>query len=167
MRRSRGKRTLTNKSGYFSKKKRPCLPDPREPGSHTSNRRPCATSSSSNLGPSTRNLACMYIKVNISFYVGIWFHIVRIRYHQPSQNLKNLPPDRPPGPIIDDLEQRIGPNPSERSFGKSLLVHCTSKATDDKCDSSWAYLSSYVYHQPRPESPKSAQIDHKTLNRRP
>ena len=55
-------------------------------------------------------------------------------------------------PIADDLERRIGPNPSERSFGKSLLVYC--KATKDKCDSSWAYLSSYVYHQPS-QTPKN------------
>ena len=40
----------------------------------------------------------------------------------------------PPGPIIDDLERRIGTNPSERSLKRSVLVH--SKAKEDKCDSS-------------------------------
>ena len=36
------------------------------------------------------------------------------------------------------------------------MVH--SKATEDKCHSSWAYLSSYRYHQPLPESRKSRNL---------
>ena len=31
-------------------------------------------------------------------------------------------------------------------------------ATEDKCDSSWAYLSSYIYHRPLPESKKSRNL---------
>ena len=79
----------------------------------------------------------------------------RIRWHQPSQNLQKLP--RPtPGPIIDDHGRRIGTNPGERGFGEPMMVH--DKATEDKCDSSWAYLSSYIYHQPLPGSQKSRNL---------
>ena len=43
--------------------------------------------------------------------------------------------------IIDDLERRIGTNPSKRDVVKPLLVY--REATEEKCDVSWAYLSSY------------------------
>ena len=49
--------------------------------------------------------------------------------------------DRPPGAIIDALERRNGPHPSDRSIGMPVGAHET--ATEDKYDSSWAYLSSY------------------------
>ena len=65
-------------------------------------------------------------------------------------------PDKPLEPIIDDVGRRIGTNPSKQSFGKSILVH--SKAKEDKCDSSCSYFSSYLYHQPLPESQKSRKI---------
>ena len=71
-----------------------------------------------------------------------------------SQNLKNLEicPDRDPREQNLALERRNGPNPSERSFGRSILVH--SKATEDKYGISWVYLSSYGYHQPA-QKPKN------------
>ena len=65
-------------------------------------------------------------------------------------------PSQPPGQIIDTLERRIGTNSSKRSFGKSASVH--QLATEDKCDSSSAYLSRCVYHQPIPESQKSRNL---------
>ena len=39
---------------------------------------------------------------------------------------------------------------------KPMCVHET--ATEEKCDGRWAYLSSYLYHQPLPESQKSRKI---------
>ena len=69
----------------------------------------------------------------------------RVMYHQPAQNLKNLP--RPtPGTIIDDLERQIRTNSNKGSYGKLIPVH--TKATEDRCDTSWTYLSIYIYHQP-------------------
>ena len=48
------------------------------------------------------------------------------------------------------LERRNGPNPSDRSIGMPMGAHKT--ATEDKCDSSSAYLLSCGYHKPRKES---------------
>jgi len=109
------------------------------------NRRPWGTSISPKLGPRARNLVWLCTKVTKWFYPRIRSYLGRIRWHQPAQNLKNLPRSTPGRPIIDDLERYIGTNPSERSFGKSIMVH--DKATEDWCDVSWAYLSSYIYHQ--------------------
>ena len=65
-------------------------------------------------------------------------------------------PDRPVGPIRDDLERQIGTNPSERGLGMPILVH--NKAKKYKCDSSWSNLSSYKYYQPLSESKKSRNL---------
>ena len=72
------------------------------------------------------------------------------------KKLKNLHRTRPPGAIIDYLEQRYGPNTSDRSFGTPLGAHKT--ATEDKCVSTWAYLSSYLYYHPLLESKQISQI---------
>ena len=59
-------------------------------------------------------------------------------YHQPlpqSKKSSKICRERPPGPIIDDLERRYGPNPSDRSFGTSLGAH--KPATGDKVVSRW------------------------------
>ncbi len=79
---------------------------------------------------------------------SIWSYLSSYVYYQPAQNLKNLKicPERPPGTTIDGLERRNETNPSDRRFSKPLLVQ--TKATEDNCDNSWEYLSSYVYHQP-------------------
>ena len=57
------------------------------------------------------------------------------------------------------LERRKGPNYCDRRIGMPMGAH--TMATEDKCDSSWAYLSSYIYHQfllEYKKSRKSAQI---------
>ena len=66
----------------------------------------------------------------------------------PAQNLKNLEnlPRTTPGSQNLALEGHNGPNPSDRSIEMPLGAH--KMATEDKCDSSWAYLSTYIYHQP-------------------
>ena len=65
-------------------------------------------------------------------------------------------PDRSPGPSIDAVEGHSGTNPSDRSIGMPKGAHKT--ATEDKCDSSWAYLSSYIYHQPLLGSKQSRNL---------
>ena len=82
-------------------------------------------------------------------------HLNAHMYQLRLPEVKNLPRSTP-GPIIDDLERRIGTNTSKRSLGRSILVH--SKAKENKCDRSWSYLSSYIYHQPRPDSQKSRNL---------
>ena len=67
--------------------------------------------------------------------------------------ISKICPDRDPREPNLALEQRNGPNPNDQSLGMPMGAHNT--ATEDKCDSSWAYLSSYIYHQPLPESQKS------------
>ena len=61
-----------------------------------------------------------------------------------------------PGSQYLALERRNGPNPSDRSIGMPMGAHKT--ATEDKCDSSWAYLSSYIYPHPLPEARKSRNL---------
>ena len=91
-----------------------------------------------------------------------WAYISSYIYHQPlleSQKPRNLP-RMTPGSQNLALERRNGPKYCDRSIGTSACAHKT--ATEDKCASSWAYLSSYVYHQPLPEykkSRKSSQND--------
>ena len=78
--------------------------------------------------------------------VGHTYRVIHIT--SLAQNLKNLLRTTPGSQNLA-LARRNGPNPSDRSIGKPMCAHKT--ATEDKCDSSWAYLSSYLYHQPRPE----------------
>ena len=121
------------------------------------------TSSSRNLGPSVSNLGYTYTEVVVCS-IAVDRHTYRLLYiTRPSQNLKNLKicPERPRGPIIDDLERRNGRNPSDRSIGMPMGAHKT--ATEDKGDSSWAYLSSYLYHQPCTESQKCRNLPGTTL----
>ena len=66
------------------------------------------TSSSRNLGPSASNLGYTYTEVVVCS-IAVDRHTYRVLYiTRPSQNLKNLKicPERPRGPIIDDLERR-------------------------------------------------------------
>ena len=123
--------------------------DPREPKPC-----PCAITTRPNLGPSAKKFVYTYSKVAI-WFISVVEHTYRVIYHQPAQNLQKIKicPERPTGAIIDDREGQNGPNPRERSLDKLLCVHIN--ATEDKSDNSWAYLSNYIYHQPRPESRKS------------
>ena len=78
------------------------------------------------------------------------------------------PRSRPPGGTIVAVERRKGPNPIDRCNGKPMCVH--KMAMEDKCDSRWVYLSSYLYHQPHPESQKLQNLPRTTPgshNRRP
>ena len=93
------------------------------------------------------------------WFLSVVQHTYRVIYVTSlSLNLKNckICPERPPEGIIDDLERRNGPNPSDQCIGKPVGSHET--ATEDKCDGSWAYLSSYLYYQPLPESQKSRNL---------
>ena len=77
----------------------------------------------------------------------------RYLYHQPNQEAQkwyNFAQIATPGSQNLSLERRNGPNPSDRSIGMPMGAHTT--ATEDKCDSSSAYLLSCGYHKPRKES---------------
>ena len=87
-----------------------------------------------------------------------WAYLSSSVYHQhlsESQKSRNLPRSTSGSQYLA-LERRNGPNPSERSIGMPISAHKT--ATEDKCDSSWAYLSSYLYHQPLIETQKSRNL---------
>ena len=38
-----------------------------------------------------------------------------------------------------------------------MTMGARKTATEDKCDGSWAYVSSYIYHQPLAEAQKSRE----------
>ena len=54
------------------------------------------------------------------------------------------------------LERRHGPNLSERNIEIPTGAHMM--AAEDKCASTWAYLSSYIYPKPLRESQKSRNL---------
>ena len=80
---------------------------------------------------------------------GRWVYLWSYLYRQPlpePQKLHNLFRSSTSGNQNLLLERRNGPNPSARCIRKPMCAHET--ATEDKCDSSWEYLSIYLYHQP-------------------
>ena len=84
-------------------------------------------------------------------------------YHQPLPQSKKFSKSAQiaiPGSQNLALERRNGPNPCDRCIGEPWWAHKT--ATEDKCDSSWAYLSSYIYRQPLPESKRMQKLPRTT-----
>ena len=67
-----------------------------------------------------------------------------------SPRISKIAKSATPGSKNLSLEQQNGPNPSERCIGR--LMCAPEIPTEDKCDGRWAYLSSYLYRQPLPES---------------
>ena len=112
-------------------------------------------STSPNLKPSPITSLYLLTNATITFYSGNWLDLERILfrnsnfiYHKPlpgSQKSRNLS-RMTPGNQNLSLGRRNGQNPSDRSIEMPMGAHET--ATEDKCGSSWAYLSSYIYHQP-------------------
>ena len=80
--------------------------------------------------------------------VGCTYRFIHIT--SPSQYLRNLEnlPRTTPGSQNLALERRNEPNPCDRCIGEPWRAH--KMATEDKCDSSWVYLSSYSYISPAP-----------------
>ena len=108
--------------------------------------------------PATEPLGSRWVPIRRLRKTGVIVvgHTYRVLYiTSPSENLKNLENvlRTTPGSQYLARERQYGPNPSDRSIGQPVGAHKT--ATEDKCHSSWAYLSSYRYHQPLPESLKS------------
>ena len=94
-----------------------------------------------------------------------WAYLSSYIYHQPlieSKKSRNLPRSTPGSQYLA-LERRNGPNPSDRRIGMPMGAHKT--ATEDKGDSSWANLSSYIYHQPLSEYQNSRTLPRSTPGR--
>ena len=67
-----------------------------------------------------------------------------------------LCPDRDPGAHYRRHSATNWAKSQRPKLCKSIMVH--SKAKEDKCGSSWAYLSSYIYHQLLIETQKSRNL---------
>ena len=82
----------------------------------------------------------------------VWDTYRVIHNTSPAQNLKMIKicPERLLGAMTDALARWNSKSFSKQSLSKPKRVH--KKAMGDKCDNSWAYLLSYLYHQQRPES---------------
>ena len=92
-----------------------------------------------------------------------WAYLSSYIYQQPrpeSQKSQKSAQIATPGSQNLALERRNGPNPIDRSIGMPMCAHETT--TEDKCDCSWEYLSSYIYitssAQNLENARKSAQI---------